>query len=849
MKNIFDQIGKYRRRLLTPLTLGLLLLGCANLYFQLYVPQQSNDECLWVTKEVTSDSTIIVFDQVKFEGVTYNAGIRDGDRLLEINGNSIYNLFQASIILNKVAEGDTADYKISRDGHIIETKVEIKKLINFQGVSIIIFAIFWVIVGYVVVLAKPEGFTQMMFYRIGALSILATGSLFLIGTPGSNPIFDYPVATIIANIITMFAFSYLPFILIYFFWIFPKPNKLIQQQIVKKVLLRFPVILFSLTLIYHVVVNLILNWLPFYYITIVFNVLLTFALVTGFISLIKSYINLKTEHERNSIFVIVVAYTLLIASLLYTVTIANVFTGAIFNNPELFIPIVVIALLPVSFGYSIFRYSLMDVSEVFKNAIVYGIATVSLAGIYFLLIYLLGQQISSAIGTDYQAIIAGAIFIIFAMVFQSTKDKFQELLTQKFYPEQFAYQKVILKFSNEISSIVGLNNILKSVEETFIESLKLERFGIFLIDENRDKFELKIGQRLFYEKMFLSNKNKLIRGSIEEKIKLKQLPVIEREEFEITFPEDYKILYEEEIYTVIPLRVKSNIIGLLVFGLKHSKSKFAGKDLELLVAASNQIAVSIENARLYLAEAKNIEFESELKNARKIQESLLPRKIPHFRNFEIFGKMIPAMQVAGDYYDIIKVSENKFFIVIGDVSGKGLSASFYMTKLQTMIRLYCKENISPKEVMVKINKEIFNEIERNSFITVAIALFNVEKDCVEYCRAGHTPLIRFDGKSISSIISKGIGIGLEKGEIFESSIEQVCLPVKESIFIFYSDGVDEAMNKQGEFFGHERICESLIKNKNEPAESIANNLIKSIHEFRKMKIPHDDISLVVVKSK
>ncbi len=849
MKNIFDQIAKYRRRLLTPLTLGLLLIGGVNLYFQLYVPQQSNDECLWELKDVTPDSSIIVFDQVKFEGVTYNAGIRDGDRLLEINGVAIDNLFTATVTLNKVEEGDTADYKISRDGHIIDTKVEIKKLINFQGISIIIFAIFWLIVGYVVVLAKPDGFTQVMFYRIGALSILATGNLFLIGTPGSNPIFNYPIAVFLTNIIPMFAFSYLPFVLIYFFWIFPIPNKVIQYETTKKLLIRIPSILFTVLVLFYVFVVLIFNWFSFFFIGIVYNVLLLAALVTGFVSLIISYINLKTEHERNSIFVIVVAYALLIVSLVYNITIANVFSGAIFNNPQLFIPIIVIALLPISFGYSIFKYSLMDVSEVFKNAIVYGIATVSLAAIYFLIIYLLGQQISSAIGTDYQAVIAGAIFIIFAMVFQSTKDKFQELLTQKFYPEQFAYQKVILKFSNEISSIVGLNNILKSVEETFIESLKLERFGIFLIEDDKTKFRLKVGTGLFYDQHELSNKNSSIRNLIDNKIRLKQLPVIEKEEFEDNFPDDYKLLFDEEIYTIIPLRVKSNIIGLLVFGLKYSKAKFAGKDLELLVAASNQIAVSIENARLYLAEAKNIEFESELKNARKIQESLLPRELPKFENLEVFGKMIPAMQVAGDYYDIIKIADNKFFVVIGDVSGKGLSASFYMTKLQTMIRLYCKEDISPKDVMIKINKEIFNEIERNSFITVAIALFDLDKKCVEYCRAGHTPLIRFDGNSISNVISKGIGIGLESGEIFESSIEQVQLPVENSLYVFYSDGVDEAMNKHGEFFGSKRICDVVLKNKTESAEIIADNLIASIREFRKIKLPHDDISLVVVKSK
>ena len=138
-------------------------------------------------------------------------------------------------------------------------------------------------------------------------------------------------------------------------------------------------------------------------------------------------------------------------------------------------PIIILFILPVSFGYSIFRYQLMDVSVVVKNTIIYGAATISIAAVYFLVIYLLGQLISTAIGTEYKGVIAGIIFIIFALVFQSTKDKFQDFLTEKFYPEQFAYQKVLVGFSNDITTVVGLENILDTIIATFAASLKMER--------------------------------------------------------------------------------------------------------------------------------------------------------------------------------------------------------------------------------------------------------------------------------------------------------------------------------------------------------------------------------------
>ena len=103
----------------------------------------------------------------------------------------------------------------------------------------------------------------------------------------------------------------------------------------------------------------------------------------------------------------------------------------------------------------------MDVSVVVKNTIIYGTATATVAAIYFFIIYVAGQSISSFFGVENQGIIAGIFFIIFALVFQSTKDRFQDFLTKRFYPEQFASQKVLVDLSNELSTVVGLDNIIQ----------------------------------------------------------------------------------------------------------------------------------------------------------------------------------------------------------------------------------------------------------------------------------------------------------------------------------------------------------------------------------------------------
>lgn len=140
--------------------------------------------------------------------------------------------------------------------------------------------------------------------------------------------------------------------------------------------------------------------------------------ITAFISLIINYRRLKTKEERKPVFIILVALAIAMAAIIYVARIAPAISDTIFNSPQYYTPIILIILVPIAFAYSIFKYQLMDVSVVIKNTVLYGTATISLAALYFLIIYLLGQSISSAIGTDFQGVIAGIIFILFALVFQ-----------------------------------------------------------------------------------------------------------------------------------------------------------------------------------------------------------------------------------------------------------------------------------------------------------------------------------------------------------------------------------------------------------------------------------------------
>jgi len=851
MRTLKSLFLKYRSNLITIFSIFLIGVAVLSIYYSLEVRVTSNDECLWEPKTVSKDSIAIFFDLVKVDGVTWNAGIRDGDQLLEIGGKPLQNTIQATIIFNSFKSGEYVEYKYARDGEVFTTKVYVKKLISFEWLASSISALFWILIGFTVLSAKPDGKVQKIFYTLAVLIVLTSMTVLI--PFQTNFIGFFKENTLLASLIGIswiIGLCFTPFTLIYFFWIFPKPFQFVAKRWIRRVIFIIPGILtITLTLLAILTID-----IGIVYNRIFFSVLENFRYLsmagnlTAFVFLIIQYRRLKTKAEKKPLMLFIIAFIFTIVIPVYIGRIAPAISDTIFNSPEYYTPIILIVIVPLIFAYSIFKYQLMDVSVVVKNTIIYGTATVTVAAIYFFVIYVAGQSISSFFGVENQGIIAGIFFIIFALVFQSSKNRFQDFLTKRFYPEQFASQKVLIDLSNELSTVVGLDNILQLMKKTFVDALKIKTFGIMMRDKD--------GNLSLVDSVGMNNDKCLITESrisqfLKDKYLITKYPSIEQSDFKVVFPDDKaERLVSEGVYTIIPMLVKSKIVGLLLFGLKHSGSHFAGKDLELLWAAANQAAISIENARLYKSEVEKQKIERDLDLARKIQQGLLPQCIPDMSGLDICGEMIPAMQVGGDYFDLIQVSDSKLFVVVGDVSGKGLSASLYMTKLQTMIKLSCMDNKSPKEILVDINKRIYDELDRNWFVTITLALFDMETNKLTFCRAGHMPVLQATNGTVQAYRTQGLGVGMEKGIVFEKSLveEEVKLSSGQ-IYAFFTDGVTEAMNEENELFGDENL-NAILKNKSRARSSeIVNEIWSSVQNFRGEAEVNDDMTMVVVKVK
>lgn len=280
-------------------------------------------------------------------------------------------------------------------------------------------------------------------------------------------------------------------------------------------------------------------------------------------------------------------------------------------------------------------------------------------------------------------------------------------------------------------------------------------------------------------------------------------------------------------------------------------------DGELLHLAINATEFKLKEQLFTLVSLQNIQSElerermaKELEIAQEVQKKLLPKHDIQIQGYDVAGICIPAKEVGGDYYDFISLGSNKFGIVIGDVSGKGVPAAIYMTLTKGIIQAYMEESISPIKVLTKVNNLMYRTIERDSFVSMIFAVLDLNEKKITYARAGHNPAIYYHHASniLTLMEPDGIALGLENGEKFQKVIreKEVKLEIND-LLVFYTDGITEAMNENHNEFGEERLLRVIQENQDKSAKNLINCIYSRVQNYIGESKRHDDMTMVVLK--
>lgn len=243
-------------------------------------------------------------------------------------------------------------------------------------------------------------------------------------------------------------------------------------------------------------------------------------------------------------------------------------------------------------------------------------------------------------------------------------------------------------------------------------------------------------------------------------------------------------------------------------------------------------------------------LQRELEIAREVQMSFLPRTNPRMSRLDIASRCEPALEVGGDYYDFITLEGNRLGVAVGDVSGKGTQAAFYMTLTKGFLRALANVSDSPAAVLTRLNRLFYDNVKRGVFISMVYGVFDMNAGVLTLARAGHNPVImRKTGEQELQVIHpRGLALGMEQGNTFEHTIQEVKIPFQNrDLFVFYTDGFTEAMNKNREEFGDERFEQAIDKHAARSAEQLMEGIFREVKQFTGRVKQHDDMTLVVVK--
>lgn len=250
--------------------------------------------------------------------------------------------------------------------------------------------------------------------------------------------------------------------------------------------------------------------------------------------------------------------------------------------------------------------------------------------------------------------------------------------------------------------------------------------------------------------------------------------------------------------------------------------------------------------------AQEERIKQELHIAREVQESFLPVKTPEFEHLELAAICKPAYETGGDYYDVIRLDDHRIAVTIGDVSGKGIQAAFYMTFIKGILHSLCREIESPAELLKKTNRIFCENAARGVFISLVYGIIDLEKQEFHFARAGHNPILRVNGQtgSVSELQPRGLGIGLAIGHPFDSNIEETKLELdKEDLLILYTDGIVEALNENHTFYGSHRFNNLLVRHSEASAANILEAISEDINSYIGNAKQHDDMTMIVIKLK
>jgi len=886
-ENIFSTIPKYNTNNQSRLDLGNILLSINNIktkkvediydeiskcdasdtldLIYLNVDNLQNEKIKILKSDIPENSfkylkSLAIIIYIDKGGVADKSGMKIGDLIVRVDGKEFDNdVALSKISLSKIS-GETINYEILRKNEYLNIKLELVRFgIKFVNIYSLLIALILIFTGAFFIFKNIENNYSVLV----GISLLCFSQTFIdINTVGIELAFNvyYKFLKTIYSLLT----NHISTLLILFTLIhFPKENKL--STVTKKIFIFF-VILKLISLMISIYLKVSDITFTYYNLSGLLSdiIIIVSILVMFVISKIKNQQLFGSESK-------ILLFTFIIYILLFLFdSIANIFRFQEYSFGLSFWGVVII---PISYWISIFKYKPYDISVKIKRNIQYysllylwRIIAIILTILFLYIISIpdffipnlhfsgsyievLGSPLSDKNYKIYSKILVLIFFTVFFIILRKINKSLKTYLDLRFNKVKIDYKSSSEEFNVLFNSNSNIEILSKEALSKLTQYLQVQQSSLILFNNNSILAQHYIGiNDNILRQYVISLSEKLIENFINVKVPIKTTDLTN----------ELKYIFEQcKVKLIIPIRNENSLFGIVALGDKKSEEKYNIDELKYIESFTNQISIVIDKIILNLKMEDSKRIQQELEFARKIQLNSLPQKQPKIENLDISAISIPALEVGGDFFDYLynEKSENEekeITLVIGDVSGKGTSAALYMSKVQGIIRTLFQFNLSPRDILIKTNELISQNINKGSFITSSIVRINILNGNCNYSRAGHIPLylFRFNSQTIEKLTPKGLVLGMNYNNLFQDNLEEYKFTLNENdVLLLISDGIIEARNKNNEEFEEENLMKVFKSKAYLNSENIRNEIISSIQTFSQNVNQFDDLTVLVVKYK
>lgn len=399
---------------------------------------------------------------------------------------------------------------------------------------------------------------------------------------------------------------------------------------------------------------------------------------------------------------------------------------------------------------------------------------------------------------------------------------------------------VLNEIAREVSSILDLDPLLERIAQLLRRLIDYQMFSILLLNEREQALETRYGVR-FGHTVMPRDKVPLSRGLVGAAVRERRLihagDVRKDSRYVMLNPETRSEM-------AVPLIYKSNVIGVL--DLEHTRVNYFNEDHErTLVTLASQIAIAIENARLYRRVVEQEQrLEHDLAMAREVQLKLLPPKIPRPKQASFATKFLPARTIGGDLYDFLRYDRQTTAIAMGDVSGKAAPAALYGALTSGIMRAAASQHPTPAAMLQLLNESLHERRVDSQYVTMVYAVWNDGDRTLQIANAGSVQPLLCRAGEVEPIHAEGFPLGLFKDVTYEEFT--LSLQPGDAV-VFFSDGIADALNENEELFGEERLIDVVRQRLQEPAEAIVEAIFNQVTLFQAGTERFDDETVVVLK--